>query len=139
MKYLPLAIEITQNGGHHYHQVWRDEHAAVYEQRGHYNQLLGYEAILIKRQEAQKVFGKWYEAKELYPVAEDWGKIAVTRRTLESAKEAAELFSKRASARAGGHMDGPPAHVSGSGQRIEAASARLRAKNVDDNIVGAGR
>jgi hypothetical protein len=29
MSYEPLPIEITQNGGHHYRQIWRDEHAAV--------------------------------------------------------------------------------------------------------------
>jgi hypothetical protein len=94
MKYKPLPIDITQNGGHHYHQVWRDENCAVYEQRGHYNQLLGYEAIRIKRQEAQVMFGKHYEAKELYPNSEDWGRFAVTKNDFEEAKSAALALAK---------------------------------------------
>jgi len=112
MKYLPLAIEITQNGGHHYHQVWRDEHAAVYEQKGALRTVIGYEAITIKKRPEEMKFGKLCPAREIYPCSEDWGTIAVTRRDLESAIEAAKGFSKR-------------------------ASARCRGKYVDDNTAGA--
>jgi len=41
MKYKSLPTEITQNCGHHYHQVWRDDHAAVYEQRNAFGVHLG--------------------------------------------------------------------------------------------------
>jgi hypothetical protein len=97
MKYEPLAIEITQNGGHHYRQVWRDENCAVYEQRGHYDQLLGYEAIVIKHQKAKELFGRHYPAKELYPVSEDWGRLAVTKENFGKAKAAALKLAKRQS------------------------------------------
>jgi len=112
LKYLPLAIEITQNGGHHYHQVWRDEHAAVYEQKGALRTVIGYEAITIKKRPEEMKFGKLCPAREIYPCSEDWGTIAVTRRDLESAIEAAKGLSKR-------------------------ASARCRGKYVDDNTAGA--
>lgn len=117
MKYQPLAVDIVQNGGHHYHQAWRDKDCAVYEQRGHYNQLLGYEAIVIKRQEAQFMFGKWYEAKELYPTSEDWGSLAVTKNDFGEAKEAALQLAKRSIAARGGKKDGPRTVRGGSGQR----------------------
>jgi hypothetical protein len=87
--YEPLPIELTMNGGHHYSQVWRNADAAVYEQRGHYQQLLGYEAIAIKRQEATTMFGRSYPSKELYPNSEDWGRLAVTKDSIEAAKDAA--------------------------------------------------
>lgn len=87
--YEPLPLEITQNGGHKYRQVWRNERCAVYEQHGHYDQLLGYEAILIKHQEAKRVFGKDYPDKELYPTSEDWGKYGKTCDSIEEAKKAA--------------------------------------------------
>jgi hypothetical protein len=45
MSYEPLPIEITQNGSHHYRQLWRDDHAAVYQQRNAFGAFLGYEAI----------------------------------------------------------------------------------------------
>ena len=47
MNYEPLPIEITQNGGHHYRQKWRDDYAAVYEQQNPFGAFLGYEAIAI--------------------------------------------------------------------------------------------
>jgi hypothetical protein len=99
MNYEPLPIEITQNGGHHYRQVWRDKHAAVYEQRNAFGAFLGYEAIAIKRQEACRVFGRQYPAKEIYPCSEDWGKLAVSVRDLDRAMDAAQEFSKRAKQR----------------------------------------
>lgn len=98
MKYEPLALEITQNGGHKYKQVWRDEHAAVYEQRGAYGQLIGYEAIVIKRQKPKEIFGKHYSAKELYPTSEDWGTLAVSKNDLKEAISAAKKLAGRANA-----------------------------------------
>ena len=94
-KYQPLAIEIVQNGGHHYRQVWRDDHAAVYEQRNAFGAFVGYEAIAIKRQEPCRVFGRQYPAKELYPCSEDWGKLAISVSDLGRAMDAAKEFSKR--------------------------------------------
>jgi len=94
-KYQPLAIEIVQNGGHHYRQVWRDDHAAVYEQRNPFGAFIGYEAIAIKRQKACRVFGRQYAAKEIYPCSEDWGKLAISVSNLDRAMEAAMEFSKR--------------------------------------------
>ncbi len=95
MKYIPLAKELTQNGGHKYVQKWRDSRCAVYEQLGHYNQHLGYEAIAIKHQRAKEMFGKWVEAKELYPVSEDWGTLAVSKHDFGEAKLAALELAKR--------------------------------------------
>jgi hypothetical protein len=95
MKYQPLPIEITQNGGHHYRQVWRDEYAAVYEQRNAFGPFIGYEAIAIKRQEADCVSGRQYPAKEIYPCSEDWGKLAISTSDLDRAMDAAKNFSKR--------------------------------------------
>ena len=118
----PLAIDIVQNGGHHYRQVWRDEHAAVYEQKGDRRIVIGYEAITIKKRPEEMKFGKVCPARELYPCAEDWGKIAVTRRTLESAIEAAKLFSTRAAPRAAGQIHRPLANLVGSGQPTEVAA-----------------
>lgn len=94
-KYQPLAIEITQNGGHHYRQVWRDDFAAVYEQRNAFGAFIGYEAIAIKRQEACRVFGRQYPAKEIYPCSEDWGKLAISVSDLDRAMDAAREFSRR--------------------------------------------
>lgn len=96
MNYEPLALDIKQNGGHDYHQVWRDDNAAVYEQRGHYGQLLGYESIAIKRQEAKEIFGRSYSAREIYPSSEDWGTLGFTKNNLEDAIETAKALSKRA-------------------------------------------
>ena len=93
-KYEPLAIEITQNGGHCYRQVGRNDDTAVYEQLGHYGQLLGYEVIRIKKQDACRMFGKDYPAKELYPSSEDWGSLAFTVNTLKRANEVAKGLSK---------------------------------------------
>jgi hypothetical protein len=96
MNYEPVPIEITQNGGHHYRQKWRDEHAAVYEQRNPFGAFLGYEAIAIKRQEPCRVFGREYPAKEIYPCSEDWGKLAISTSDLDRAMDAALEYSKRA-------------------------------------------
>ena len=70
MSYEPLPLEITQNGGHHYSQIWRDDYAAVYEQRNPFGAFLGYEVIAVKRQEPCRVFGRQYPAKEIYPCSE---------------------------------------------------------------------
>ena len=97
ISYEPLPIEITQNGGHHYRQKWRDDYAAVYEQRNPFGAFLGYEAIVIKRQEQCRVFGRHYPAKELYPCSEDWGKRAISTSDLDRAMDAAREFSRRES------------------------------------------
>jgi hypothetical protein len=94
-KYQPLAIEIVQNGGHHYRQIWRDDHAAVYEQRNPFGAFIGYEAIAIKRQEPCRVFGRQYPAKEIYPCSEHWGKLAISVSDFDRAMDAAREFSKR--------------------------------------------
>jgi hypothetical protein len=107
MSYEPLPIEITQNGGHHYRQIWRDEHAAVYEQPNAFGALLGYEAIAIKRQEACRAFGRQYQAKELYPCSEDWGKLAVSVSDVDRAMDAAREFSSTAARRQSTHLKGP--------------------------------
>ena len=95
MNYEPLPTEITQNGGHRYHQVWRDDHAAVYEQRNAFGAFLGYEAIAIKRAAPCHAFGKDYPARELYPCNEDWGKLAISVSDLDRAMDAAKHFSQR--------------------------------------------
>jgi hypothetical protein len=94
--YEPLPIKITQNGGHHYRQVWRDQYSAVYEQRNGFGAFLGYEAIAIKRADACHVFGKDYPARELYPCNEDWGRLAISTSDLDRAMDAAKQFSQRA-------------------------------------------
>jgi hypothetical protein len=96
MSYEPLPLEITQNGGHHYRQKWRDDYAAVYEQRNAFGAFLGYEAIAIKRQEADRVFGRDYPAKEIYPCSEDFGKLATSTSHIDRAMDAAREYSKRA-------------------------------------------
>jgi hypothetical protein len=96
IQYEPLPIEITQNGGHHYRQVWRDDYAAVYEQRNGFRAFLGYKAIAIKRADACHVFGKDYPSRELYPCSEDWGRLAISTSDLNRAMEAADHFSQRA-------------------------------------------
>ena len=95
MKFELLPIEITQNGGHHYRQIWRDDYAAIYEQRNAFGAFLGYEAIGIKRAEACHAFGKDYPARELYPCSEDWGKLAISTSDLDRAMDAAREFSNR--------------------------------------------
>jgi hypothetical protein len=92
----PLPIELTQNGGHHYRQVWRDDYAAVYEQRNAFGAFLGYEAIAIKRAGPCHAFGKDYPPRELYPCNEDWGKLAISVSDLDRAMNAAKEFSTRA-------------------------------------------
>ena len=87
-QYEPLRLELN-HGGHHFKQVWRNKRCAAYEQRGHYGQLLGYEAILIKLQDAQEVFGRQYPSKEIYPNDEDWGTYGKTCNSIEEAKKAA--------------------------------------------------
>ena len=95
MSYAPLPIEITQNGGNHYRQIWRDDHAAVYEQRNAFAAFLGYEAIAVKRAEPCHAFGKDYPARELYPCSEDWGTRAISVSDLDRAMDAAKHLSKR--------------------------------------------
>jgi hypothetical protein len=94
--YEPLPINITQNGGHHYRQVWRDDYAAVYEQRNGFGAFLGYEAIAIKRADPCHVFGKDYPSRELYPCSEDWGRLAISTSDLDRAMDSAKNFSQRA-------------------------------------------
>ena len=72
MGYEPLPIEVTQNGGHHYRQKWRDDYAAVYEQRNPFGAFLGYEAVAIKRQEADRVFGRNILQKRFTPARKIW-------------------------------------------------------------------
>ena len=96
MNYEPLPLEVTQNGRHHYRQIWRNDYAAVYEQRNPFGAFLGYEAIAIKRQEAGRVFDRQYPAKEIYPCSEDWGKLAISTSDLDRAICAAREYSKRA-------------------------------------------
>jgi hypothetical protein len=105
VKYEPLPIEIVQNGGHHYRQIWRDDHAAVYEQRNAFGALLGYEAIAIKRAEACHAFGKDYRAREVYPCSEDWGRLAISTSDLGRAMDSAKEFSKRAKQRQKTHQN----------------------------------
>jgi hypothetical protein len=97
MSYERLPIEVTQNEGHHYRQKWRGEHAAVYEQRNPFGAFVGYEAIVIKRQEPCRVFGRQYPAKEIYPCSEDWGRLAISTSDLDRAMDAAREFSRRES------------------------------------------
>ena len=96
MNYETLPIEVTQNGGHHYRQVWRDDYAAVYEQRNAFGAFLGYEVIAIKRAGLCHAFGKDYPPRELYPCNEDWGKLAISVSDLDRAMNAAKEFSTRA-------------------------------------------
>ncbi len=102
----PLTTEITQNGGHHYRQVWRDNYAAIYEQRNAFGAFIGYEAIAIKIRPACHAFGKDYPPRELYPCNEDWGKFAVSVSDLDRAKDAAEDYSRRAKQREKARQNG---------------------------------
>lgn len=95
MKYQPLEKELTQNGGHHYTQIWRDENAAVYEQRGTSGKLLGHEVIVVKKAPPQAMFGREYPARELYPSSEDWGRFAWTVKDRDDALERARKVSSR--------------------------------------------
>jgi hypothetical protein len=88
---------MTQNGGHRYRQIWRGDFAAVYEQRNAFKTFLGYEVIAVKRQEAGRVFGRQYPAKEIYPCSEDWGKLAISTSDLDRAMDAARELSSRES------------------------------------------
>ena len=105
-QYEPLPIKITQNGGHHYRQVWRDENAAVYEQRNGFGAFIGYEAIAIKRADPCHVFGKDYPAREIYPWAEDWGRLAISTSDLDRAMDSAKHFSQRAKQSRKARQDG---------------------------------
>jgi hypothetical protein len=111
MNYEPLPTEITQNGGHHYRQIWRDEHAAVYEQRNAFGTLLGYEAIAIKRGEPCHAFGKDYPARELYPCSEDWGTLAISTSNFDRAMDAAKHFSQRVKQSQKAHQNGSNASL----------------------------
>jgi hypothetical protein len=126
VKYQPLPIEITQNGGHHYRQLWRDDYAAVYEQRNAFGAFLGYEAIAIKRQEACRAFGRQYPAKELYPCSEDWGRLAVSVSDLDRAMDAAREFSRRAAKRQNTHLKGSDSSRIRQGRRGSQQGATLR-------------
>jgi len=126
MSYESLPIEITQNGGHHYRQIWRDDRAAVYEQRNAFGAFLGYEAIAIKRQEACRAFGRQYPAKELYPSSEDWGKLAVSVSDLDRAMDAAREFSSRAARRQSTHLKGADSSRITQGRPGSDRSATLR-------------
>lgn len=117
MHYEPLPIEITQNGGHHYRQIWRDEHAAVYEQRNAFGAFIGYEAIAIKRQKPCRVFGKLYPAREIYPCSEDWGKLAISTSDLNRAMDAARDYSKRQGLKA--RQKGADRSRIGQGRRVK--------------------
>jgi hypothetical protein len=126
MSYEPLPIDITQNGGHHYHQIWRDDYAAVYEQRNAFGVFLGYEAIAIKCQEACRVFGRQYPAKEIYPCSEDWGKLAISVSDRDRAMEAARYFSRRVARRQNTHLKGPDSSRIRQGRPGRQQTATLR-------------
>jgi hypothetical protein len=131
MNYEPLPIEVTQNGGHHYRQVWRDDYAAVYEQRNAFGAFLGYEAIAIKRAGPCHAFGKDYPARELYPCNEDWGKLAISVSDLDRAMDAANDFSQRAKKREGAREKGPTGSIrqpqkSGTHRSASASSVDTR-------------
>lgn len=115
--YEPLPIEITQNGGHHYRQIWRDEHAAVYEQRNPFGAFIGYEAIAIKWQKPCRVFGRLYPAKEIYPCSEDWGKLAISTSDLDRAMDAAREYSRRQGLKA--RQKGADRSRIGQGRRVK--------------------
>jgi hypothetical protein len=122
MNYEPLPLEVTQNGGHQYRQKWRDDYAAVYEQRNAFGAFIGYEAIAIKRQEPCRVFGRQYPAKQIYPCSEDWGKFAVSTSDLDRAMDAAREFSRRESSKT--RQSGADSSRIRHGRRVEGPSRR---------------
>lgn len=95
MNYEALRRDFTGNGNHRYHQIWRDDHAAVYEQFNPADRLLGYEVIVIRRQTAQERFGKQLPAKELYPSSEEWGQYAWTLGNKSSALDLGQSLSQQ--------------------------------------------
>lgn len=95
MNYVQLPRDLTQNGSHRYHQIWRDDNAAVYEQFGQSDKLIGYEIFVIKKQPACRMFDKDYPAKELYPNSEEWGNLAWSRNDRDEALELGCSLSAR--------------------------------------------
>jgi len=68
----------TGHSDHTLEQVWRDETHAVYKHFGSYGQFIGWESILIKVAPAQRIFGKDYPHREVYPSNEDFGHYALS-------------------------------------------------------------
>jgi hypothetical protein len=122
MNYQPLPLEVTQNGGHHYRQIWRDDCAAVYEQRNPFGAFLGYEAIAIKRQEPCRVFGRQYPAKEIYPCSEDFGRLAISTPDLDRAIDAAREYSERAKQSLKTHQKAADSSRIRQGRRVKGPS-----------------
>ncbi len=89
-----LETTISKNG-FLYQQRIRNEHAAVYQQFED-GVHVAYEVGIIKKVETKEVFGKVIEAHEAYWGNEDFGKIAWTCHTLESAMNKYQIATERA-------------------------------------------
>jgi hypothetical protein len=75
---ISLALEIRKTE-RIYRQVRRSECAALYAvftSGREYNPCIGYEAFKIRKRPPEVIFGRQYDARELYPANEDFGRTA---------------------------------------------------------------
>lgn len=63
--------------GFSYNQEWRDDKYAIYSQWLE-GELVGYEAIIIRKNKEYERFGKIFPASESYPTDRQWGIFAWT-------------------------------------------------------------
>lgn len=89
--YTPLPLQLRKNG-YDYKQVKRNEHAAIYEQSDD-GIFIAYEVFAIETQEASERNGIKYEAKELFPHNERFGKKAWSVKTIERAEQLFDSLS----------------------------------------------
>lgn len=68
----PLRVEF-RSGGFNYRQIAREGNAAIYEQRWHDSENVGYEVIRIRRRNGFEIKGKFVGPAEVYPNSDVWG------------------------------------------------------------------
>jgi hypothetical protein len=86
-----LATEFTRLGFTH-KLIERTGEIAIYERTKPHYQRSHYEVIIIRTAEPSTRFGKEFPATELYPSAQQWGRLGYTYPDLASAKARAATF-----------------------------------------------
>lgn len=91
MKVLEKEFE---KGGFKHKQIKRERNVAIYE-RWKGNQTPHFEIVVIKELGDREIFGRSYEASEVYPSSSNWGQTGFTHHDLESAnKKFHELLNR---------------------------------------------
>jgi hypothetical protein len=92
-----LPMHVTKDG-FDFHQVIREGQVAVYRQTKAGTSIEDFEVILIQRRPGGIFQGKPFEARETYPVSEEWGLQGWTYQAKERAMAKFNALCERAKA-----------------------------------------